>query len=262
MASPTDHETGPLRGRATTPPGVTTSTGSITPTGFITPTGTTIPTGATTPTDITTLPFRLEHLSFKRAPPQDRFRIAETDGDVVLHFDSPKGKTEIIVSSKILSEASPVFRKLLAPEPRDPIYSNEKPLVMQIEDWNLLSGMVQLCLVLHGKADKIIGRDDDGALALLRFAQVAKKFRAVEFLKPVITYSLLAPFVPRVSERGNAAFDNLGDLATAAYLLNQEQLFQLFTRRLIMDHCKLLSTCSDEMFEVIPAKAICEFNMF
>lgn len=249
MAPPTDHGTGPPQGHATTPPGATTSRGSITPT------------GPTAPTDTTPFPFRVEYGSFKRAPPEDRIRVAEIDGDVALNFISPTGTTEIIASTKILSEASPVFRKMLAPEPRDRIYTNENPQVTQIEDWHLLAGILPLCLVLHGKADKVIEKEDDGTLTLLRFAQVAKKFRAVEFLKPVVSYSLLAPFVPRVTELGNTGFQTVADLAITACLLDQEQLFQLFTRRLIMDHCDKLSAL-DDLFEVIPAKAICEFGMF
>lgn len=253
MAPPTDHGTGPPQGHAITPPGATTSTGSITPKGATTPTG------SVAPTDTAPYPFFVEYGSFKRASPEDRIRVAEIDGDIALNFISPTGQTEIIASTKILSEASLVFRKMLAPGPRDRIYTNEKPQVTQIEDWHLLPGVLQLCLVLHGKADKVIEKEDDGTLMLLRFAQVAKKFRAVEFLKPAISPKLLEPFVKRASERDDNSFRTDTDLATIAYLLDQEQMFSLFTRRLLMDHCKPLSSCASDLFKTINPYYICKF---
>ena len=170
---------------------------------------------------------------------------------------------EIIANAKILSEASPVFRKLIYEgyDPQDPLPSTEKPRLVQIEDLSLLSGMIALCLVLHGRVDKVIGKNDDGSLTLLSLAQAAKDFQAVEFLKPVISPSLLAPFVSRASECGKVTYQTDADLATAAYLLDQEQLFKLFTRRLVMDHCNQLSNCAEDLFDVIPAKAICKFTV-
>ena len=80
-------------------------------------------------------------------------------------------------------------------------------------------------------------------------------------MKPVISYSLLAPFVPRASKRDGATFRTDTDLAMIAYLLEQYQLLKLFTRRLIMDHRGMLSACYYKLFELIPAKAICKLTL-
>ncbi|GAB7323969.1 hypothetical protein MBLNU13_g07380t1 [Cladosporium sp. NU13] len=227
MAPPTDHGTGPVtpvRGRATTPP---------------------------------------ERVPNPRALSKNRFRIALTDGDVILYFHCPPPAEtkEIIVSAKVLAEASPVFREILASDPQGQLSrSDETPQLVNVKDWTHFSGLAWLCQILHGRKDKIMRRNHDGSLSLLSFAQVARGYRVVAFLKPVISYSLLAPFVPRASGRDRATFRTDTELAMIAYLLDLGQLLKLFTRRLIMDHRSRLSACHYDLFEVIPAKAILQLE--
>ena len=143
MASPTNNETGPVRGRPTTPP---------------------------------------ERVPTPRALSKDRFPIALTDGDTILHFDCPPslGTKEIIVNANILIEASLVFRKALTIDPQRQLSrSVENPQLVKIPDWTHFSGLSHLCKVLHGRVDRLTRKNDDGSLLLLSFAQVAHKYRAV-----------------------------------------------------------------------------------
>jgi hypothetical protein len=74
-------------------------------------------------------------------------------------------------------------------------------------------------------------------------------------MKPVISPRLLAPFESRSTER-EGAFQLDQDLATIAYLLDQEKMFSLFTRRLVMDHCAHMETCVRDLFAIIPILAM------
>ena len=202
---------------------------------------------------------------YRRALPRDRHKISQDDGDVVLAFDLPTADTsrpkELIVSGKILSEASEIFKEVLAssgPEAEVP-RSVEHPHILIIGDWRKYLGLLMLCHALHGVDSELDQRDDLGSLKLLlEFAKAAKGWCMVEYLKTTISPGLLAPFAQRPSERDDRSFRTDTDLATIAWMLEQEHLFSLFTRRLLMDHCVPLSECTGDFFKVIPTKAICE----
>lgn len=207
-------------------------------------------------------------VTYTRAPPGDRIKLAHRDGDVILTFDVPK-HFEIIVNGKIISDASPVFKAILASNPHAQSgRSVDNPHVLRIDYWQAGTGLILTFGVLHGvsllsnagaMADK---KDGGGHLKLVRVAETAKQFDMVEFMKPVISPGLLKPYVKRSFKGDDNPSRTDAELAAIAYLLDQPEEFSLFTRRLIMDHCGPLSTCSSELFETIPAKAICISTIF
>ena len=88
--------------------------------------------------------------------------------------------------------------------------------------------------------------NEPAVLSLLDgLAVVAKKFRAVGYLSDTISPSLLQPFakrLPRVAQdQKQQSFNRDAQLAKIAYLLEQEAMFSIFTRRMILDHCIPLS---------------------
>jgi hypothetical protein len=206
--------------------------------------------------------------TWTRLPEHARSYLAGDDeGEVILachapYFDEISEGVELIVSGKLLSEASPLFKKVLevAPSPR----SAADPQIL-VFDWRKCGGLSLLCHVLAGQGEffDLEKRDWQGSLNLLTFAQAAKEWEMVEYLKPVISPGLLAPFAQRSTEhrterRDGKSFRAATDLVTIAYLLEQEQMFELFTRRLIIDHGNPFSHCAPELFEAVPAKAICK----
>lgn len=106
-----------------------------------------------------------------------------------------------------------------------------------------------LCALLHGyrlSSDYPDTVGDPAALSLLDgMAMVAKKFRAVGYLSDNISPKLLQPFAKRLSQparnQEQQSFNRDAQLAKIAYLLEQEAMLSLFTRRLILDHCTPLS---------------------
>jgi hypothetical protein len=73
------------------------------------------------------------------------------DGDVVLVLDTPE-PSEITVKGEIISEASPIFKQMLASDPEaQRSRSSKNPQRLKIKDQHLLVGLVWLCSVLHGR---------------------------------------------------------------------------------------------------------------
>lgn len=91
---------------------------------------------------------------------------------------------------------------------------------------------------------------------LARLAIVADKYAAVDQLTDEEASTLFEPFMNR-----NGKYDLdpelTSDLVVAAYLLQQGDLFNLFTRRLILDYNKQLSMLKYQaFFEHIPISSI------
>jgi hypothetical protein len=78
-------------------------------------------------------------------------------------------------------------------------------------------------------------------------ATVAKRFRAVDYLSKTISPFLLQPFAKRFSrhtldqDQEQNTLNREAHLAKIAYLLEQEAMFCVFTRRMILDHSVPLS---------------------
>lgn len=179
--------------------------------------------------------------------------------DLVIAFGTGPEPKELIVSAKIMAEASPVFKAELDSDPQAQLArSPQNQQFLIIADANMWMSLTFLCHILHGWYDKLEQKDYNGHLTLLDVAQIAEEFRMVEFMKPVISPKLLEPFVQRASERDDNSFRTDTDLVVIAYLLDQEQMFGLFTRRLIMDHCKPLSACVSDLFKTIHPYYICK----
>ena len=80
------------------------------------------------------------------------------DGDVVVAIDHPAALIEFVVHAKVLSEASPVFKQLLASDPEAQLArSAAHPQRLVIEDQKLLIGIKQLFFALHYPSNDVLG---------------------------------------------------------------------------------------------------------
>ena len=185
------------------------------------------------------------------------------DGDVALTFNT-RNLDEFVVDGKVLSEASPVFKALLASDlEAQRLRSAKNPQRLQIPDPKLLLGVKMLCLALHHYPYDILDvekKAERRILPLLHLAHAARKYRAVDAMQRAISLRLLAPFEKRSLKEHDGSSQLDVDVAVIAYLLEQKDMFSVSTRRLIMDHCVPLSECGPEFLWVIPAVAICKFS--
>jgi hypothetical protein len=176
---------------------------------------------------------------------QKRQLARDDEADVVLQFEL----SYIIVSARIMSESSPVFKKWLGLDSSNPTpRSATNPQWLEMSSDVSAVQMKFLCALLHGHRlrSDYLGKDEAAVLSLLDgLAAVAKKFRAVSYLSDTISPNLLQPFAQRLSrsihDQEQRGFDRDAQLAKIAYLLEQEAMFSVFTRRMILDHCIPLS---------------------
>jgi len=224
---------------------------------------------------VTTGPFPISTgmVPYKRAVSHEKEPLSQDDGDVVIYVDTPyfdvtSETTEFTVSGAILAAASPIFREILSGPNAHHARSVADPQILKLDDWRKYTGLAYVCHILHGLPYiRLEEPDFQGFLSLLQFAQSAKEWRMVEYMKPTISPRLLAPFLQRsTAPRTEKTFRTATDLVAIAYLLDQKEQFELFTRRLIMDHCRPLNTCADDLFhahdlfDVVPAQAICKLT--
>jgi hypothetical protein len=113
---------------------------------------------------------------------------------------------------------------------------------------------VFLCALLHGYklSPDYPGTDEHAVLSLLDgMAAVAKRFRAVDYLSKTISPFLLQPFAERPPQNTQVQEQNTPDrdaqLAKIAYLLEQEAMFSVFTRRMVLDYCIPVSQLESSM---------------
>lgn len=176
---------------------------------------------------------------------QKRQLARDDEADVVLQFE----ESYIIVSTRIISECSAVFSKWLCSDPSDSVSrSATNPQWIEISSDVSPVHMKFLCALLHGHrlSSEYPSTDEPAVLSLLDgLAVVAKKFRAVGCLSDFISPNLLQPFEKRqprpARDQEQRSFNYDAQLAKIAYLLEQEAMFSVFTRRMILDHCLPLS---------------------
>ena len=94
-------------------------------------------------------------------------------------------------------------------------------------------------------------------------AIVAKKFRAVGYLSDTISPNLLQPSAQHVStsarDQEQQNFNRDAQLAKIAYLLEQEAVSSVFTKRLILDHCIHLSQLEPSIAKAFEPTLLCKF---
>lgn len=176
---------------------------------------------------------------------QKRQLARDDEADIVLQFED----SYIIVSARIMSESSPLFKKWLVPDFGDSATrSATNPQWLEMSSDMSAVHMKFLCALLHGHrlSSDYPGTDEPAVLSLLGgLAVVAKKFCAVSYLSDTISPNLLQPFAKRLSgavrRQCQQNFNRDAQLAKIAYLLEQEAMFSAFTRRMILDHCIPLS---------------------
>jgi hypothetical protein len=172
---------------------------------------------------------------------QKRQLSRDDEADVVLEFE----ESYIVVSARIMSEASPVFKKWLGSESSDSVSrSATNPQWLEMSSDVSVVHMKFMCALLHGYrlSSDYPGTDEPAVLSLLDgLAFVAKEFRAVDYLSDTISPNILQPFLKRLprftQDQEQRSFNRDAQLAKIAYLLEQEAMFSVFTRRMILDHC-------------------------
>jgi hypothetical protein len=193
---------------------------------------------------------------------QKRQLAIDDEADVVLQFEEPY----IIVSARIMSESSAVFRKWLNLDSGDSISrSATNPQWLEMSSDVSPVHMKFLCALLHGHrlSSEYPGANEPAVLSLLDgLAVVAKKFRAVAYLSDTISPSLLQPFAKRLprlaQDQEQRNFDRVARLAKISYLLEQEAMFSDFTRRMILDHCIPLSQLDPKTTKAFEPLLLCK----
>ena len=134
-------------------------------------------------------------------PAYKRQLANDDEADLVLQFED----SYIMVSAKILSNASSVFKRWLGPESsgQDSRSASDPQWMEMSSDVSALH-MKFLCALLHGyrfSSDYPDTVGEPAALSLLDgMSMVAKKFRAVGYLSDNISPKLLQPFAKRLSQ--------------------------------------------------------------
>jgi hypothetical protein len=192
-------------------------------------------------------------------------QLAEDDeADLILQFE----ETYIMVSARIMSEASPVFKKWLSSDSGDPVpRSVTNPQWLEMSSDLSVVHMKFLCTLLHGHRfiSEYPGTDEPAVLSLLDgLAAMAKKFRAVASLSDTISPYILQPFAKRLSQsilgQEQQTFSRDAQLAKISYLLEQEAMFSVFTRRMIVDHCIPLSQLEPSIAKAFEPLLLREFR--
>ena len=194
---------------------------------------------------------------------QKRQLARDDEADIVFQFET----SYIIVSARIMSESSAVFRKWLGSDSSDPASrSATNPQWLEMSSDVSAVHMKFLCALLHGHrlSSDYPGTDEPAVLSLLDgLAVVAKKFRAVGYLSDAISPNLLQPFAKRLprlaQDQEQRSFDRDARLAKIAYLLEQEAMFSVFTRRMILDHCLPLSQLDPKTAQAFEPMLLCKF---
>lgn len=188
------------------------------------------------------------------------------EADVVLVLKNPT-PVELLASAKVLSDASPVFKEMLASGPSNNApRSSANPQRLEMGDDVGSHQMAFLHIALHGGRfnpdySGSAKEEQTGLSVISNVAILAKKFRVVDSMKEIISPNLLAPFTKRLLRphlNQDQACNHDAMLAMTAYLLEQDELFAVFTRRMILDHCARLSEVHAVVLQEIPPAAICK----
>jgi hypothetical protein len=175
------------------------------------------------------------NLSDTAAEPEMEVIDVAAEGDVIFNLQL----TRLRVSSAILASASPVFKVVLGPaflEGQD-FRSVQYPKQIPLEDDS--TAMTRLCFLLHHKRDPQDPMSHDVSLAdgserLFDLAVAADKYGCTDAVR-MAGSSLLAYFAYSSTSTG-MPIGALLYLIGAAYVLEDNHQFALFTRRLAMDH--------------------------
>jgi hypothetical protein len=181
------------------------------------------------------------------------------NGDVVLDLEHGK----ISGQSDVLMRASPVFKAMLGPNFSEGqgTRSAANPKIIKLEDDDFES-MVILCVLLHRVLNTVNldissdAADTADATRIFQVAVLADKYALVDNLSNDIGPTLLAPFTGTLRARKLDLLEAL-HLVVVAYLLQQDELFTLFARRLILDYGNLPTMLEyTDLFDHIPATSI------
>lgn len=180
-------------------------------------------------------------------------------GDILLKLDNGS----IRAHSEVLTHSSPVFKAMLGPNFSEGqgLRSAASPKTINLEDDDTES-MLVLCILLHRHLDGVhLSNLHQPAhlvdpTCVFKVAVLVDKYDLVDHLKDDIVPTLLASFIQRREAHKLDLLQAL-QLAVAAYLLQQGELFTLFSRRLVMDYSNhSLMFEFTELFDHIPNMSI------
>ncbi|KAK5704494.1 hypothetical protein LTR17_021845 [Elasticomyces elasticus] len=172
---------------------------------------------------------------------------AAEDGDTIFVLAS---ETRIRVSSTLLSYASPVFAAMLKGSFAEGRMSKtvDSPAEIRLEDDDD-EAFVLLCKLLHFRhdGDSTLRNMTPAALTerVVRLAKIADKYDCIDAFE-LIGEGLLSRCA-RCAE-DTLPFVSMANLAAAAYLLQQEWYFALFTRRLVLQYNEPFSVLSGAQY--------------
>ncbi|KAK5695125.1 hypothetical protein LTR17_024598 [Elasticomyces elasticus] len=183
--------------------------------------------------------------------------ILAEEGDVIILL---LDKAEIRVSSAILSQASPVFKKMLGPHflegqaPR----SSAQPKEIKLHD-DEPKALEMLLKLVHFYDIEDVAVTPPGLLGL---AVLADKYDCAKSLT-LMTEALLKRCVDGGEPLQSARVPFWARLATAAYLLRSSKSFTKYTRHLIVN-CTVscLSIMDLEDCRSLPSSLICKREQF
>ena len=129
-------------------------------------------------------------------------------------------------------------------------------------------------MLLHKGFKLHIAPDVDTACAVMDLAVAAEAYGVVGILKSETSPALFHALeqtrsrcsVNRVEDEKASGLAFIADamLAAAAYVLEQEEVFTLYTKCLVMDHCvhssELSVLCKVDYFKMVPAFAFHEYS--
>lgn len=170
--------------------------------------------------------------------------VVARDGDVLLALK----ETTIRVSSVHLTGLSPFFKVMLGPNFSEGQAARSALVPKRIEMPDDDSvGMVLLCYYVHSGLERVqplitgFKYYQDIMPTTERIAQLAvaaDKYFLLDYLKERDMSRLFHPF-RKAGIRYGLTLEQMADLAVAAYLFGQDDLFSLFTRCLILDFSDL-----------------------
>jgi hypothetical protein len=160
--------------------------------------------------------------------------VLAEDGDILLLLADG---SRIRAYSTVLSLASPVFKAMLGPHFKE---GQERGSALSPKEISLPDddpcSMKEIAYLLHFQTfDGSQPNDQTLAQAILRIAMLADKYGCTDAMH-MLSHGLLSRFL---TQRSTKSLDlvRMYDLVAAAYLFNRPELFELFTRRIMLDNC-------------------------
>lgn len=170
-----------------------------------------------------------------------------SDGDTILVIGPDEAR--LCVQSCLLQAASKVFKAMFGPHykegQRSGLSGSMKEIPLPEDD---VDAMTIICAVIHHRNDMILG--EMSSSKVLQISVVADKYDCKVALKHATHHWL--------DHQNVVSMEELMELMTAAYLLDQAEAFSAITYTLMMKHTgSYLSFAQDQMDFGMPWEVFC-----